>query len=199
MKEMLLRLGFVGLLLLGLGEVRAGSVFDFEDVPVGTSTPFSETNNGVTASFSSPADPGGFTITPSFWAPPIVGNVLFDPGPSGASSIPLDVVFSSPITSVSLDFATDGDSPFNLVTAVGSASATGSVPSGFSFPQGSISFSSATPFTAIELSASDAPFFAVDNISITSASVPEPGSLALLGLGVLGALGYAWRRRSRAS
>ncbi|MBV8269074.1 MAG: PEP-CTERM sorting domain-containing protein [Planctomycetaceae bacterium] len=34
---------------------------------------------------------------------------------------------------------------------------------------------------------------------ITTATVPEPASLGMLGMGVLGVIGYAWNRRKRAS
>src|SRR5437762_2206040 len=121
MNRMLPCLALLGVFLLGTREVRAGIVYDFEDIPLGTSTPFSDTKGGVVASFAAEtgADPGGFTVGPSFFAAPMLGNVLLDPGPSGASSISLIVGFSQALTSVTLDFATDGDSQFNLVTAVG--------------------------------------------------------------------------------
>jgi hypothetical protein len=37
----------------------------------------------------------------------------------------------------------------------------------------------------------------IDDIRVVPASVPEPSSLALAGLGALGLLGYGWRRRKR--
>lgn len=184
------------LFLAGVGQAKADSIFDFEDVPPGTTTPFSETNGGITATFSSSADPGGFETVTTFFAPPIAGNVLLDPGPSDASSIPLDLSFSQPLSSVSLDFATDGSGPFLLSaysgsTPVGSASVTGSVPIGYGNPQGTISFGSAT-FDNIVLTSPDTPYFAVDNIDVTSA-VPEPSTLALLGVVAVGLIGWAWR------
>ena len=42
--------------------------FNFPDTLLNTATPFSMTNNGVTVSFSSPADPGGFVVYPSFFS-----------------------------------------------------------------------------------------------------------------------------------
>lgn len=190
----------LGLLLGGQGQTKADALYTFEDVATGTSTPFSDTENGITANFLSvPA--GGFTITTSFWVSPISGHVLFDPGPSGSQSIPLDVSFSSSLTSVTLDFATDGASPFTLSTYsggiggtfIGSSTATGVVPVGGSFPQGVISFNSITPFDSIIFSASAAPYFAVDNIDVQP--VPEPATLALAGLGGLSLLLFRPRRK----
>jgi hypothetical protein len=185
-----------GLFLSGLGQASADALYNFEDVALNTSTPFADTESGITAHFSStPA--GGFTITTSFWVSPISGHVLYDPGPSGASSIPLDVTFSSPLTSVTLDFATDGASPFTLNTYsggiggtfIGSSTVTGVVPVGGSFPQGVISFSSVTPFDSIIFSASSAPYFAVDNIDV------QPVPSALAGLGGLSVLLFRRERK----
>lgn len=190
----------LGLFLSGPGQASADALYNFEDVALNTSTPFSETESGITAHFSSTPS-GGFTITTSFWVSPISGHVLYDPGPSGASSIPLDVNFSSPLTSVTLDFATDGASPFTLNTYsggiggtfIGSSTVTGSIPVGGSFPQGVISFSSVTPFDSIIFSASSVPYFAVDNIDVLA--VPEPAMLTLAGLGGLSLLLFRRQRK----
>jgi hypothetical protein len=45
--------------------------------------------------------------------------------------------------------------------------------------------------------------FAIGALEVTEngpqvTGVPEPGSLTLLGIGVLGLLGYGWRRRKQA-
>ncbi len=191
-----------GLTLLLVGLAKADVVYDFEDVAVGTSTPFSDTKGGITASFYSTADPGGFGITTSFWAPPISGNVLYDPGPSFASGIPLDVSFSEALSSVSVDFATDGVGPFELSaysggTFVGTTSLVGTVPLGYYYPQGTIGFGGAT-FDSIVLESPNTPYFAVDNIDVTAASstVPEPSRfIALLGLSAIGLVGCVLRRR----
>jgi hypothetical protein len=190
----------LGLFLTGQGQARADALYTFESIATGTSTPFSDTENGITANFSStPA--GGFTITTSFWVSPILGHVLFDPGPSGSQSIPLDVTFSSSLTSVTLDFSTELASPFTLNTYsggiggtfIGTSTVTGAVPSGGSYPQGIISFSSVTPFDSIIFSASSSPYFAVDNIDVQP--VPEPATLALGGLGGLSLLLFRRQRK----
>lgn len=167
------------------------ATYNFDAQAVGNSTPFSITDNGVTASFSSPADPGGFTISGSFFST-LTGNVLLSPGPAGANDIPLDIAFSQPIASISLLFALNGPpaNPFDLATnAGGSSSATGTIPAGFNFPEGPLSFSGA-PFTAVALDTT-AFNFAVDDIVVTTAAVPEPSSwgLVLAGLAALAIFG----------
>jgi hypothetical protein len=73
-------------------------VFDFEADSVGTATQFTDTIGGLSATFSSPADPGGFVVQPTIFQA-LNGNVLGDPGPVGANNIPLDINFSSPLES----------------------------------------------------------------------------------------------------
>ena len=189
--------------------LRADAIFNFDSDASLTETTFSDTSNGVTATFSSPADPGGFTVVAAavngFFAP-MSGNVLEDPGSSGASAIALDILFSQDFNSISMDFATDGAgafflSAFNGTTLVGSVNVTGSVPLGGAFPQGSISFNGAT-FNNVVLTSPDTPFFAIDNVGVAVASgVPEPASLYLLAAALLALFGIAKlprRQRSRA-
>jgi len=162
--------------------VSANSIFITGGVPFGTATPFFETNNGITASFSSPADPGGFQTLATFFS--FGPEVVIDPGPAGASFISLDIFFSAPITFISMDFATNGSGPLNLVAllglgAVGATSATGAIPAGFAFPEGTISFSGLV-FDGVRLNSIADPNFAIGNISVVPAAVPEPSSWVLL-------------------
>src|ERR1700751_4254547 len=61
--------GIVCFLLLSgsVSALKADSLFDFENVPLGTPTQFSDTNNGLTATFTSfnpagTATPGAFIV-----------------------------------------------------------------------------------------------------------------------------------------
>src|SRR5215471_12195237 len=181
MRNQKLLIGFA--LLVGTAcSVSANSIFITGEVPFGTATPFSVANNGITASFSSPADPGGFQTLATFFS--LGPEVVIDPGPAGASFIALDILFSAPITSISMDFATDGSGPLNLVAllglgAVGATSATGTIPAGFAFPEGTISFSGLV-FDGVRLNSIADPNFAIGNVSVVPAAVPEPSSWVLL-------------------
>jgi hypothetical protein len=180
---------------------HATTQFNFDNDNLGTSTNFTDSVNGLSATFSSSADPGGFTVMPSVFDT-LTGNVLGDPGPAGENGLALDISFSQTLSALSLDFATadfGSASLFTLVAfdngnQVGTASATGTVPDGFYFPEGEISFAG-TAFNSIELSTA-APDFAIDNINANSvAPTPEPSSLLLLGTGLL-ALGFLAKRAS---
>jgi hypothetical protein len=180
---------------------NASTTFNFDGDNLGTSTNFTDTVNGISATFSSSADPGGFVVYPSFFET-LTGNVLGDPGPAGQDNLTLIISFSQNISAVVLDFATSDfitPSPLTLTayensTSVGSNTQSGQFLPGFTFPEGEIAFDG-TIFNQIVIS-STATDFAVDNISVIPANAPEPTSCALLGAGLL-AIGIpAARRRS---
>jgi hypothetical protein len=107
------------------------TVATFNFATAGIPTPLMVTNNGVTATFSSPADPGGFVTGVPAPFVTLTGNTLFDPGPAGANDIPLDIAFSQPIADISLLFALNtavASTALDLTTdAGGSTSATGTI------------------------------------------------------------------------
>jgi hypothetical protein len=173
---------------------QAGALFDFEANTVGTSTAFTDTNNGISATFSSSGDPSGFVVlTPNIFQT-LTGNVLGDPG-QGGSNLSLTIDFSTNIQAVALNFATDEfgvPSPLTLTAYEGNALAGSVSASGqylMFFPEGEIAYEGL--FNRVVLSTS-APDFAIDNVQ--AAAAPEPSSELLLGLGLI-ALGIAVMRR----
>ena len=201
MRQLLRSVGIICVLVPGLTTLlHAGPVtFDFENILAGTPTSFPDTVNGLLATFSSSPDAGGFMVAsmPGFFQS-LSGNVLIDSAPES-----LPIVFGAPLTDISLDFATFDTQALNLSafllgSPVGSSSATGTVPAGFSLPEGVLSFSGAT-FDTVVLS-SLTPNFVVDNVAATdppaidAPAVPEPGSF-LFCAGALAALSFAQLRR----
>jgi hypothetical protein len=179
------------------------AVFNFDSDTPGTSTTFTDTDNGISATFSSSADPGGFVVYPSIFET-LTGNVLGDPGPAGANGIPLDIDFSQNLSAITLDFATadfSAASPLTITAyentnLVGSNTSVGEFLSGFTFPEGEIAFDGAT-FNNVVISSSS-PDLAVDNIEVaTAAASPEPGTLTMIASGLLLAAIGTLRSRAR--
>ena len=187
----------LALLAVSSPALRADATFNFDSDTLGTTTPFTDTNNGVSATFSSPSDPGGFLVIGVSTFDTLTGKVLID---NPSTNRTLAIQFSSLQSAISLDFATDSPGgvlfdldAFDGGTQVGSVTAIGSIPLGFTFPEGIISFSGAE-FDSVVLSAPTAPAFAIDNVTVTG--VPEPTSLPVSVL-ALGVLALVWRRPVR--
>jgi len=176
----------------------AQSTFINGELPTGTATTFSDTVNGLTATFSSPSDPGSFATTTNFFS--FAGwQLLSDPGPAAASNIPLDIAFSAPVTSISMDFGlSDTSGPFELQAyagsnLVGTAIVDGTVPGGFYFAEGAINYTGV--FDSVVLTSSTTQYFGVANITATPA--PEPSSLMLLGTALAGVGGFLRRKLAK--
>jgi hypothetical protein len=189
-------LGLAVPLLAAAGRAEATiATFDFGTQTFGMDTPFSMTDSGVTANFSSPAaDPGGFAITSSFGLTSnFTGDLLYSPGSALIDTVPLTIAFSEVVHSISLVFslgAFDPNAAIELATnAGGTASVTGSIAPGGLFPEGILTF--VGDFTELTLT-STALDFGVADISV---EVPEPATTSLFGLGLLGMAGL--RRAAR--
>jgi hypothetical protein len=160
---------------------HASSIFTFDNDAIGTSTQFTDTANGIAATFSSSGDPGGFAVEPATFFAILTGNVLGDPGPALLQNLSLTINFSSDLSAIDLLFAT-GDfgpaSPFTLTAyegnaLIGSSTSTGTVLS--IFPEGEIAFSGPA-FNTVVLSSTTSTF-AIDNVEV--AATPEPGSVGM--------------------
>src|ERR1700678_3366392 len=76
--------------------------FNFDSDAPGTSTAFTDSVAGLSATFSSSADPGGFVVYPTMFET-LTGNVLGDPGPAFANNLALNVNFSQNISAIELN------------------------------------------------------------------------------------------------
>jgi hypothetical protein len=181
------------------GSSHAASIFDFENNSIGTATGFTDTVGGLSATFSSNGDPGGFVVYPSVFQT-LTGNVLGDPGPAQQDNLTLTVAFNESLSAVVLDFATsDFSTPSPLTldayfngSLVGTTTQVGQFLQGGTFPEGEIAYTGL--FNSFTLS-STATDFAVDNIAAQATVTPEPGTLPILAIGLIAAGLPAIRRK----
>lgn len=163
--------------------------FDIGSPPLAAAqgTPFNQTLNGLTASFSSPSDPAAFSLksidAEGSRLSQFSGKYLYDNKPSRDI---LDIKFSDEIIDVKFTFATIEHQsevitvPSNILITgyrntnlVGSNKTHGSFSSD-SYPQGMLSFYAGMPFNWIRISIpsqiSETTDFLVDNIIVTTVS-----------------------------
>ena len=187
----------LGLLVAGVSQAI---VFDWETVTPGTASSFSQTISGVTATVTSP----GFSVT-AMMASGGAANLPFgNVSVAGGTATPLNswkpikVAFSTGMTSVTAwfgDNGTDNDGTVFL-SAYDSTNiliATTSIARGTSLPAQSLTVSGTSiAYVLGSTNATSNPHSIVwDNFS----AVPEPTSMAVLGLGAAALL----RRRARRS
>jgi hypothetical protein len=169
------------------------AVFDFENIAAGTPLPFSDTVNGLTATFTGNASVcavGGLFVS-------LKGNAeVQELCAAGDQTGPLGIGFSSDLSSVSLDFATVAGPGTLTVEALENGNPVSTSTFNSTVPPGGFSgegFASvAGTFNSLTLTS--ASLLAIDNIS--TPAVPEPASIALLGGGLAGFVLVRRRRKA---
>lgn len=224
--------GIVSLLVLAgsFSALQADSIFDFSaDTPVaypgtplptttppGTQTTFTDTNNGISATFSSATAAG--VNTPSGFIVQNYNTFVNFSGPNSLyendfvatrfTNLVLDVNFSTVLNNSSLEFSLNqlsaqGGNSLTLTaflngTPVGTTTTlyTGAMAT---YLYGSLSFGG-VDFNSIQLS-SNTIEFAIDDLNVSPAApvsgVPEPAPTALILLGVAALLAYIRRHRRK--
>jgi hypothetical protein len=170
-------------------------VFDFDSgspsLATSQNTPFSQTKDNVTVSFTSPSDPDAFSVngdeTDALALSQFSGKYLSD---NKNSRDILDIKFSDQILDFKITFATIEQQsetitvPSDIVLAaynntglVGSNRSYGSF-SADSYPQGTLTFFAGMQFNWVRISmppqTSDTNDFLVDNITVTLVAKPQP-------------------------
>jgi hypothetical protein len=200
-----LSLAALGLLALVPGAYAQSATYTFEapNFTVGENTPLlnRSPNSGdlsFLADFTAAPNVASFQV--NAFTPNLLfsGNSLFQP--LGAAGNTLTVLLNQPVTMVDLVFATIAPGSLQFTSTSGSTTVA-STPQGGTYPGGMLSFSSVTPFTSFSLASLNVAGgpgqeFAIDNLTVTNAAVPEPGSVALL-IGMASVSGMLIRRRRK--
>jgi len=204
----------LALVLLGLlafsSPARAGStaLFDFNNGPQFTPTPFDLTEGGITAHFSATGQ--GFSVQNTAQVIGVLPNGFSGLGLVPNSVFPADLLVSFPketVTDFSIMVApqelnTDSTATLRVTafrngTLVGTSTSMGSEP--FLWPSSTLSFSSALGFDSVVIhydkppptGGDFGPIFVADNMIVTASAVPEPTGLSLVAVAALGAV---WQR-----
>jgi len=170
------------------------ALFDFENIAAGTALPFSDTVNGLTATFTGSAsvcNSGGLFVT-------LTGNVSIQELCSpNTQTGPLGISFSEDLSSVSFDFATAGVAGTLTAQAFENGNLVSTSVFGTTIPAGHFSGEGLASIAGMfnSLTLTSASLLAIDNIS--TPAVPEPASIALLGMGLAGFVLVRRRRKAK--
>jgi hypothetical protein len=203
---------------LGAPAKAASVLFDFNNAPVHTpitaAFPLDLTVGGIAAHFSATGE--GYSIQDTAQVVGVLPTGFSGLGISPSSVFAADLLVSFPqevVTDFSImvapqELTTDSTATLRVTAflngvLVGTHTSMGSEP--FLWPSSTLSFSSASGFNSVVVHYDSPPptggdygsIFVADNMTVTATSVPEPGSLVLLGIGILGLcfwLGYSQRR-----
>ncbi len=168
-------------------------------IPISGPSPASSLTDGVqTVSFSNP-----LAITPFLpWGiPPDVeaadpGNVLFRP-----TAAPVTLTLSSPVRTFGFELANDAYASLQVTATFRLGTTVVEIDQRMLASGGNallFAVTEPTFFDNVVISAPDASFgYALAQIRYSPA-IPAPGNLTLLGFGIFGLLGYAWRRKKPA-
>jgi hypothetical protein len=188
---------------------QSPALYTFETAPfnLNATTPFANVAPasggpaGFTASFANLPVPAGVTVASGGFAVyGFVGQNLFVPtGPQT-----MTVTLNMPIDGLIVNFAYNSesvDSPARFEAVVGANIYNSSGTILGTSPGGTLSFSNPTPFTSVDFRAFDDAGtqvqWALDNLSLQFAAVPEPTTWALLGVCTVGCSAYALNKRRR--
>jgi hypothetical protein len=210
----------IGVVLLAgsAAAVKADSIFSFEDLPAnvpggsqtGAFTPFTETNNGVTATFTSSV-PGALDIE---FDPNGIGSGkrLIQTDTSLSQNVSLTVSFGGQqFQSANFPFAIlapTAQSPQLTLQALLAGTPIGAI-SAFTdtdlgpppYSTGFLNFNPGAAFDSVVLT-SNINGFAIDDLTVSPAAVsgvPEPAPVALLLFGMAAMLGFVRHRQQRAA
>jgi hypothetical protein len=173
------------------------TVVDFEGLaPSSTSFAYFPTPPGLTLSganfnIGNPLPGDGLNPTgKDFYAPTIYPSDFLVPSASTRNGTDLDITLPGGFTAIGLDLGSFNGGTFTFLLSTGDTFT--ETPASFG-GESFIGFTSTVPITSLRISIAGRDVPVLDNFTFGAAVVPEPGTLALFGVGGLSLL--VWGRR----